>query len=476
MKTPTPRRTRRRPATTERGVALLMAVTTIAILAVVILEFSNTSRTHLNQGVNIRDEVRAQAVADTAVVIGTTCMGQIANSFKDLGTLGAFGGAIAKKLSVPRICNMLTSLLVSSRLDLPIAMLGTPSMELEGFQGLGVEKAELEEFELEAEATKIGIRGLACPRNQPYNCPTQKLLMPKMAALLCDPSVAASFESEQADGKKYTREEVLSNIIDWQDADDTRTYLGTADDGSFVAQADAGEGEDSYYRAVDLPYKSKDKALDSISELRLIRGIDDRLYEFLAPRISVHETGKVNGNHATAEVFAAVVRSQIKGLQLVERQFCGAGSSVVDNANLIERRLQAWGQAVVDARSQLHLQNLNRILSDDVLRGQARNIIVNPFTTLYQTARTLGMADSQAGTVEQQVALRYGGMTPEQVNIIATALDQNLPKQVNTFLTLERPSIYRLTAVGRSGNMTRRVMAMLEQKGNEVRTIYYREE
>ena len=56
-----------REARGERGVALLMVLTCVAVLTLVLVEFSRRATIHLNEGVYIRDEVRANIVADSAL-------------------------------------------------------------------------------------------------------------------------------------------------------------------------------------------------------------------------------------------------------------------------------------------------------------------------------------------------------------------------------------------------------------------------
>jgi hypothetical protein len=58
----------------QGGVALLIAVTTIAVMSIVLLEFSATARTHLTSGLNQRDELRASTLADTALVMTRACL------------------------------------------------------------------------------------------------------------------------------------------------------------------------------------------------------------------------------------------------------------------------------------------------------------------------------------------------------------------------------------------------------------------
>ena len=64
------------------------------------------------------------------------------------------------------------------------------------------------------------------------------------------------FEIEQEDGEKYSREEIIGNLVDWIDADDNRIVYDP-----FTNQFTEGtENEDGYYRDMpgDQRYRSKD--------------------------------------------------------------------------------------------------------------------------------------------------------------------------------------------------------------------------
>ena len=110
----------------SKGVALLMVVTTIAVLSVILLEFSMRSRLHLQSGANLRDQVRATTAADTALELTRACLDPEA-----WGSLPSF----QDNVDLESLCGMMLSIFTQSRLDLPI---GGLSMELEGIQGIGL--------------------------------------------------------------------------------------------------------------------------------------------------------------------------------------------------------------------------------------------------------------------------------------------------------------------------------------------------
>ena len=63
-----------RRSKSQAGVALLMVLTATVILSLVLVEFSGTARTHLQSGINLRDEMRAVTMADTSLALTRACL------------------------------------------------------------------------------------------------------------------------------------------------------------------------------------------------------------------------------------------------------------------------------------------------------------------------------------------------------------------------------------------------------------------
>lgn len=78
--------------------------------------------------------------------------------------------------------------------------------------------------------------------------------------------------------------EILNAIFDWIDPDVE------------------GEAEDDYYGSLDPPYGCKDGPLDILSELLMIRGVTDEVYEKVSKYLTVHSNGKININTVGKEV------------------------------------------------------------------------------------------------------------------------------------------------------------------------------
>jgi hypothetical protein len=466
---------KRRTRGSQAGVALLMVITTVAILGIVVVEFSSTARTHLNQGVNLRDQARASTLADTSMVMARACL--------DHAAWGPFG-QMQSKLDMEKLCNMLLGIFVRGRIDLPI---GGLSVELDGIQGVGIAQGEIEDIKLIPEEGRIGLAGLHCgARNgnagaapgAPTHCSSQLATVNQLRAVLCDPAIAQVFETERSDGQRYTREEVIANLIDWVDPDDTRTAFDVT--GNLIDST--GEGEDSYYARQDDRYKVKDEPFDSIEELRLVRGVDDELYDFLKDKVSVHSAGKVNVNSASAEVLAAHLRAASVAGLVAETAFCG---KEVENAggglDTADRFFQLAAQLIVEARQYRQLRaDGNRLFSRPFKNAKDfTQCAQNPLNCWYQELNGSFMAFRVAGMNDQQAKmarLQQAGFGGDEAVFLQWMANAQMRWDDVERRSRTDSELFRLEAAGRVGNMTRKVFAILKREPQYVRTLYYRED
>jgi hypothetical protein len=460
---------------TQTGVALLLTITAISVLSLVLVDFSRQANLHLTSGVFVRDEVRTTILADTALDMTRACLDR-----KAWGPMGAF----QSKVNLEKLCNLLLGVFIRGQIDLPIGGLSVP---LDGVEGIKLDHGGVEEMKVTPESSYIGLVGLACPppnlasvkgqqkarqnmaqgrapvNHDPLNCPSRSATVRKLRSLFCDPSVAHVFETEQKDGHRYTRSEVIGNLIDWIDPDDNRVNI---DPFTWMIQEGAGEGEDSYYRdQEDDRYRSKDSMFDSIEELRLIRGINDELFLFLKDRVSAHARDTVNMNTASAEVFAALFQAFSPRFQLTESSACGEEA----NTTTIGRDLfKRYARIVIDARTSVQF---NKMLSGNFL-GQ---IFSNPqqFIRLAQDPLQMIVSGGLGQMIDPlQILITRYQMTDIEYQFIQSDVQWNqLSQSLGT-----KDQLFRLSVQGKFGKMTRKINAVLKQDGDVVRTLYYRED
>ena len=114
-------------------------------------------------------------------------------------------------------------------------------------------------------------------------------------------------------------EQVTVAVVDWLDRDfETRFPDGA---------------EDDHYLGTDAPYRAANRAFQSISELRLVKGVDAKTWNALAPYVcALPERTVININTASAPLLAALIEefSLRDGEQLAETRGEGGYDSIDD--------------------------------------------------------------------------------------------------------------------------------------------------
>ncbi|MBL8602571.1 MAG: general secretion pathway protein GspK [Myxococcales bacterium] len=143
----------------------------------------------------------------------------------------------------------------------------------------------------------------------------QILLGRQIAGLIANPALNPFFEQRDADTQFTDRPTLISNVVDYIDFDETafdaQSLLAT------TARASAAGPEDSFYQRLRPPYRRRNAPLDSVDELRMVRGFsDDDLWHSIVdpdpgnPRrrtITVWGQGTVNVNTANAQTLLAMI-------------------------------------------------------------------------------------------------------------------------------------------------------------------------
>jgi general secretion pathway protein K len=84
---------------------------------------------------------------------------------------------------------------------------------------------------------------------------------------------------------------ILNSLIDWIDPDDEPQPEGA---------------EDNYYGSLDPPYECKNGPLDTLSELLMIKGVTDEVYEKIKGYLTIYSNGMININTASKEVLVCL--------------------------------------------------------------------------------------------------------------------------------------------------------------------------
>jgi general secretion pathway protein K len=101
-------------------------------------------------------------------------------------------------------------------------------------------------------------------------------------------------------------EPIVDAIVDWVDADNIVTQPYGA--------------EESYYQSLPKPYHCKNKPMDSLSELHLIKGMTDDIYRKVIPYVTISSIGLINVNTAEPIVLQALGFDETAVKKLIENR------------------------------------------------------------------------------------------------------------------------------------------------------------
>ena len=325
--------------TSRRGVALILVLTVIAILTSIGVDFSYSSRVSLTLAENARDGMRAYYLARSAVnlsrlllhfqkqldVVGGQAGAAFANILQQVpgggppqtqlpgqspgmpppgpGGVGGLGGAGAPSSLgirlwelVPINSNAFGMLLSgaavpgaegadSDRPHPPLPRQAEPERPrdlppiekpLHGFGDFsGTYQAKI--VDENSRINVVGLNGLG----------TQALAtLIQLRAMMADPKYDFIFNEEDAQHDKVARDDVIIAMKDWIDEDQTGSGIDpTQTRGNpFI---DAFSDENGSYDRYLPRYKAKNARPDSLEELYMVRGVNDRFMAAFGDRLTI---------------------------------------------------------------------------------------------------------------------------------------------------------------------------------------------
>jgi general secretion pathway protein K len=300
----------------QRGIALILVLTTIAILASIGVDFSYSSRVSLKLAENLRDETRAEYLAKSAVNLSRLLLhfqkqvdqmgGQIAGGLAG-SVLGGLPGA---RTGVPQQAAGRQQPPGAALNDLGIRLWQVVPIDSNAFSALlsgnivGIDRPEGEAQALPPppretravahafgafeggfhakivdENSRINVQALDALGNTPLAVLTQ------LRAMMADPKYDFIFDEEDANRDRVRRDDVILAMKDWIDRDETGSALDpTKPQNPFV---DGFSDENAAYSRYEPRYKAKNGRFDSLEELFMVRGVNDRFMAAFGDRLTV---------------------------------------------------------------------------------------------------------------------------------------------------------------------------------------------
>jgi Tfp pilus assembly protein PilX len=256
----------RRKRVRQRGVALVAVMIAIAITLVISNEFGTSTNGDLMAAANYRDQMRSHFLARSALNMSELVIRvqQRIDNVQQLRDAGI------------RITDFADQVL--------LAFCGT-SEEVQAAIGL----SSTDTKGLGADIGTCGITGQIGTDDDKLNLncangnvqTTSKYLKSELDALIYFPAYDPVFEDPDADGYRRDRATQAAAIVDYIDGDSQRVH-------------EFGTTEDYGYENLKDRYRPKNNYIDTLGELRLVRGVDDRFWTLFGPAFTVYGGCKVN--------------------------------------------------------------------------------------------------------------------------------------------------------------------------------------
>jgi len=292
----------------HRGVALILVLTTIAILTAIGVDFSYSSRVSLKLAENLRDETRAEYLARSAVNVSRLLLHFQKQVDQLGGQLGsALGGLTGRPPPAPTpggrpAAPAPNNLGIRLWQVVPIesnAFSALLSGRIEGLEGIRTDTAALPARPGERASVTHAFGGFdgsfrarIVDENSRIN--VQRLddlgaravsTLTQLRAMMADPKYDFIFDEEDANRDRVRRDDVLLAMKDWIDIDETGTAF---DPGNPNRPFVSGFGdENSAYSRYEPRYKAKNGKFDSLEELYMVRGVNDRFMAAFGDRLTI---------------------------------------------------------------------------------------------------------------------------------------------------------------------------------------------
>jgi general secretion pathway protein K len=293
------------------GVALLLVITTVAILTVIVTELSYTARVRFLVAAHERERAQAYWISQSGInfyrLILTTNKQMEGNA-----SLAAITSSMGVNLGdglwqmIPFFNTGLLRMIFTSGGELD----DVEEEDLEAFTKTGEVSDEVTEASREgglfSDRNFLDFKGDFSAEVTDEDSKLNLSLLGSTSGSVEDSAIGKQLyglmSGEEHDqwfrDKDIDRWEIIANLKDWVDLDGNRSGR-------------SGGYEDSLYNNLDSPYLSKNAPLDTFDEIRLVEGWQDDVMDRFAAQLTIYGPGKVNMNTASDEVLTALLKANI---------------------------------------------------------------------------------------------------------------------------------------------------------------------
>ena len=284
---PPTRRPGRCPNGRERGAALLVVITSVAILTAVTVDLAYNTRVSLQAAANARDELRAYYLAKSAVSMSRLVL-QLQQRLDGAAQgIGGAQGRLGLRLwdLIPVDSSAASLFLGGSAAGAP-ARIQPAAQQSEGgptpAEGARRAFGDVEgsfHATIDDEERKVNIRQFDAIGSFPL------AQTARLADLVKDPRWDFLFDEDDANGLRVSRRDLFAALKDFEDPDETSsTFTGAA-----TRPFENGFGdENGLYDRLPDRYKTKNAPYDSLDELYMVAGVSDAFMAAFGDKLTVY--------------------------------------------------------------------------------------------------------------------------------------------------------------------------------------------
>lgn len=261
----------------QRGAALLLVITSIAVVTALTVDLAYNARVSVQLAANARDELKAYYLARSGVNLARLVLYFQHQMDAPLGQ--AQGLARAAPLAGMSLSLRLWDLVPIDAQTLAFLGGAAPAPTAEkAFPTFGGFDGSFDAV-VQDEDRKINLRQFDGVR------PFHWAQTSRLAELIREPRWDFLFDRDDANGLRVGRKELFAGIKDWIDIDET----GSAYTGAPLQPFENGYGDENalYDRLADR-YHAKNAPFDSLAELYMVAGISDAFMAAFGDRLTVY--------------------------------------------------------------------------------------------------------------------------------------------------------------------------------------------
>jgi general secretion pathway protein K len=286
------------------GIALLLTVTIVALMTVLVTEIMHSASVRLQLAANQRDEAKAEALAQGGVQFYRLLL-VASKQLEGSPIIQMASQFLPFSLNADSLWQLLPS--INSGFMRLILLSDGDEDEARQIMNRGMTDAEREESR-ELAQTSLRKQFLdfdgdftASVVDEDSRIFVGRIQAQSMEQLFQNPHaqlLAGLMSGERQDeflrNLDIDKWDLISNLVDWTDADDLQLYRGGR--------------EDQLYDNLANPYRAKNSAFDTLQELRLVDGWQaDSVWHRYGQNLTIYGAGRININTAPRRVMEALL-------------------------------------------------------------------------------------------------------------------------------------------------------------------------